>query len=162
MPPELYALLLAGRLMSASLAPLTDERAALSDATAREVWADEPFYRGDEDRVRTLALHIAVAYREGGLQTRAIGDLSSGGSFCAYQIHVSSGGSRELTESAPLCARHGHRMLRASIRNCREAPVAWYAEGPLGCSSERARRISADRVALADRLVRTYAAWNAR
>lgn len=160
MTVSLLALLFASRLMSASLAPLTDERAAISDATAIEVAADAPFYTNDEDRVRTLALHLAVAYREGGLETSAIGD--GGRSFCAYQIHDSSGGTRELAGDATLCARAGHRMLRASVRICREHPIAWYAEGPRGCESDRARRISRDRVTLAERLVRVYEAFLAR
>lgn len=150
----LLALMFAARLMVASLAPMTDERAELADAIARVVYADAPFYRGDEERLRTLALHVAVAYREGSLLTSAVGD--KGHSFCAFQIHDSSGGVEALTRDADRCAAAGHAMLRASIRVCREHPVAWYAEGPRGCESARAQRISADRVALAGKVLRDF------
>ncbi len=115
--------------------------------------ADEPFFRGDVNKKRTLALHVAVAFREGSLRTSVVGD--GGHSYCAFQVHDSSGGTQALTESANLCAEAGHKMLRTSIRVCHEHPVAWYAEGPKGCDSERAQRISRDRVALADRLARS-------
>jgi hypothetical protein len=154
MSPHLFALILAARFMVASLAPLTDERAEMADAIAWEVYDDAPFYRDDAGKLRTLALHIAVAYREGGVQTSAIGD--SGHSFCAFQIHDSSGGTRALASDAAACAHAGHVMLRQSIRICRAHPIAWYAEGPRGCSSERAQRISRDRVALAETLARPY------
>jgi hypothetical protein len=134
MNASLFALILATRFMTASLAPMTDERAELADAIAFTAWGSEPLFR------------------EGGMQTSAIGD--GGHSFCAFQIHDSSGGTRSLTTDATACARYGYKMLHASIRICRAHPVAWYAEGPHGCESARAQRISADRMALAASLSR--------
>lgn len=151
MPASLFALILSALYFAATLAPLTNERAALAVAIARVVHADAPFYRNDDDRRRTLALHVAVAFREGTLQTSVVGD--GGHSYCAFQIHDSSGGTRALTMDPDACAAAGHAMLRTSIRVCREHPVAWYAEGPHGCESRRAQRISADRVDLAERLL---------
>lgn len=147
---EHYALILLARLYVATLAPMTDERAELADEIAAVVDADVPMYRDDAGKARTLALHVAVAFREGSLRTSIVGD--GGHSFCAFQIHDSSGGSLALTSSAAACAEAGHRLLVASARACRAHPVATYAEGPRGCESPRAQRISADRVALARRL----------
>ena len=146
----LLRLILAARFLVATLAPLTDERAELADAIALAVFEAPAFYRDDPEKLRTLALDVAVAFREGSLLTSAIGD--GGHSYCAFQIHDSSGGVPELARDPLRCARAGHAMLRASIKICREHPIAWYAEGPRGCESARAQRISADRVRLASRL----------
>lgn len=140
------------RWMTATLAPMTDDREVLADAIATVAHESPPLFRGDDSRERTVALMMAVAYRESGLRTSAIGD--SGHSYCAFQIHDSSGGTIALTSDPLACARKGYAMLRESIRVCRAHPVAFYAEGPRGCSSMRAQRISRDRMAVADRLSR--------
>lgn len=146
------ALILVVRWMTATLAPMTDERAELADAIASVAFESPPLFRGDDRRERTVALMTAVAYRESGLRTSAIGD--GGHSYCAFQIHDSSGGTIALTTDPIACARKGHAMLRESIRVCREHPIAFYAEGPRGCLSARAQRISRDRMAIAARLIR--------
>ena len=65
------------------------------------------------------------------------------------QIHDRSGGSPALNDDLDLCISTGLKMLRTSMRMCPSHPVAFYAEGPRGCTSKRAQRISNDRVALA-------------
>lgn len=149
---DLFGLMFAARMMSAHLATLTDERIELADAIAVAVDEDAPLFHNDVDKLRTLAEHIAVAYRESGLRTDAVGD--HGRSFCAFQIHTSSGGKEALTKDPLACARAGHALLRQSHRVCRAFPIAWYAEGPRGCESPRAQRISRDRLALAASLLR--------
>lgn len=133
------------------LAPGRDH-AELAGAVARVVEAEAPLFKGDDDRRRTAALVVAVAFRESSLRIDAVGD--QGRSFCAFQIHQTSGGTRELLTDAGACSRKGFSMLRTSIRVCPDAPVAWYAAGPRGCESDTARRISSDRMHLAARLVR--------
>lgn len=138
--------ILALLMFSALGVPITEERAELADAIATTVHEHAPLFRDDETKVRTLGLEVAVAFREGSLRTSVIGD--GGDSFCSFQIHKSIGGTIELTRDAYACAEKAHELLRQSIRVCREHPIAWYAEGPHGCESARAQRISADRVAL--------------
>ena len=133
------------------LAPGRDH-AELGAAIAKVVDAERPLFRDDADRRRTAALVVAVAFRESSLRADVVGD--HGRSFCAMQIHRSSGGSPALLEDAEACSRTGVAMLRASSRVCSAHPVAWYAAGPRGCASPRAQRISRDRVALARRLLR--------
>lgn len=149
----LFSLRFAARLMASTLAPLTNERAELADAIADVVYEDER-YETEEVKLHAVAVRVAVAHREGSLLTSAIGD--NGHSYCAFQIHDSSGGTRALTEDAHRCAAAGHTMLRASFRVCPAHPVAWYAEGPGGCNSARAQRISADRMTLAKKVFRDF------
>jgi hypothetical protein len=106
----------------------------------------EPLYRGEDAEVRTAALLVAVAFRESGLRVDVTGD--GGHSRCAFQIYD---GAPELLTDAELCVRTGHRMLRDSIRLDRSHPVAFYARGPR-YKSEEARRLSDDRVRLAETL----------
>lgn len=120
----------------------------LADAIVTVVSEEEPLFRGKDGRERTAALISAVAYRESGFDPKAVGD--GGKSFCAMQIHESAGGTKSLLEDPVLCIRTGYRMLRTSIRVCREHPVAWYAEGPRGCTSSRGQWISRDRTNLAN------------
>lgn len=169
----LLRLTFTARFLASTIAPLTDERAELADAIARAVHEAPAHFRDDPEKLRTLTLDLAVGFREGGLQTSIVGDCDDrqyavqvngrwqcrdgreAHSFCAFQIHDRSGGTRELTTDALRCARAGHAMIRQSIGACREHPIAWYAEGPRGCESKRAQRISADRVALGQRLLVT-------
>ena len=136
----------------AAMAHLAPERdhAELGGAIARAVDQGVPLFAGEDGRQRTAALAVAVAFRESSLRLDAVGD--KGKSFCAFQIHVTSGGSRELLTDADACASKGLAMLRSSFRICREHPIAWYAAGPRGCASTRAQRISRDRMALARRV----------
>lgn len=137
-----------------ALAPGRDH-AKLVIALASRVESEPPIFKGDEDKRRTSAFLVAVAFREGSLQPDVIGD--HGHSFCTFQIHDSSGGSKELTEDVDACVERGFAMLRQSVRVCPAHPLAWYAEGPNGCESPRAQRISRDRMNLAAWLVRSAA-----
>lgn len=146
----LYHLIALALLWTASLGRLDDERATQAVAIALVVHDDRAFFVGDDEKERTLAVHVAVAHREGSGRTSAIGD--GGTSFCAFQINDKSGGTIELTRDPHACAAKAHAMLKASLHACPAHPIAWYAEGPRGCDSARAQRISADRMALARRL----------
>lgn len=129
-----------------SLAPGRDH-SRLGNAIAREVSRVDALFADDADRRRTASLVIAVAFRESSFIHDAVGD--KGQSFCAMQIHRSSGGTPELLEDTDACIRTAMTLLRTSIRVCRPHPIAWYASGPSGCTNERAQRISRDRMALA-------------
>ena len=117
----------------------------------RAVEADRPLFENDPDRRRTAALLVAVAFRESSFHAKAVGD--HGQSFCAFQIHRSSGGTPALLKDVDACVRSGLALLRTSLRVCPTHPVAWYASGPVGCSNDRAQRISRDRMNLAMYLV---------
>lgn len=143
----MIALVLAWML---SLAPNRDH-SELAGAIVRAVEAEAPLFKGDADKRKTAALLVAVAFRESSLMLAAVGD--KGQSFCAMQIHRTSGGGPALLTDADACVRRGMALLRASVRLCPRAPVAWYAAGgTAACSNERAIRISNDRMALARRL----------
>lgn len=129
------------------------DHAELRGAIVRAAEASPPLFVGDTDRHRTSALLVAVAFRESSLRLDVVGD--HGRSFCAMQIHDSSGGSPALLTDADACIRKGLAMLRESLRTCPASPVAWYAAGPRGCSSAHAQRISLDRMRLAAWLVRS-------
>jgi len=101
--------------------------------------------------VSEAALVTAVAFRESSLSNEAVGD--NGSSFCAMQIHKSSGGNSTLLESPEECIAKGLMMLRESVRIDRKNPVAFYARGP-NWQSAKAKGISRDRVAIATRLLR--------
>jgi hypothetical protein len=129
-----------------SLVPHVDH-SELGGAIARRVDAERPLFAGDEDKRKTASVLIAIAYRESSLRLDAVGD--KGTSFCALQIHRSSGGMPAMLTDASLCVGRAFEILRTSIRVCRAHPIAFYAEGPRGCSSPRAQRISRDRMAIA-------------
>ena len=94
------------------------------------------------------AILTAVAFRESSFRNDAVGD--HGRSVCAMQIFH---GSKALLEDPIACVARGAAMLRESRRVDSEHPLALYARGPR-YRSEEARRISADRMALARRLIR--------
>lgn len=136
--------------MMLSLAPRRDH-SELAGAIARAVESEAALFRDDTSKTKTAALLVAVAYRESSFTVAAVGD--KGESFCAYQIHRTSGGGPALLTDADACVRRGMAMLRESARVCPKAPVAWYAAGGVGaCSNARAIRISNDRMAIARRL----------
>jgi hypothetical protein len=132
------------------LAPGRDH-SELGSAIARAVDADRPLFEHDAERRRTAALLVAVAFRESTFHAKAVGD--HGQSFCAFQIHRSSGGTPALLEDVDACVRSGLTLLRTSLRVCPSSPIAWYAAGPAGCKNDRAQRISRDRMNLAAYLV---------
>jgi len=137
--------------MMTSLVPAQDPIARhgrLSSAIATVVSEEAPLFRNDEDRVRTAALLVAIAFRESSLQHDAVGDGKR--SVCAFQIH---GGDKALLDDTEACVRTGERMLRESIRMDRDEPVAFYARGPR-FKSDEARSLSRDRVRLSQRLLK--------
>jgi hypothetical protein len=128
------------------LAPGRDH-SELGGAIARVVDANKPLFANDADHRRTASLLVAVAFRESTFVANVVGD--KGQSFCAFQIHRSSGGTPALLEDVDACVTSGMNLLRVSLRVCPSYPVAWYASGPLGCKNDRAQRISRDRMNLA-------------
>ena len=93
------------------------------------------------------SVFTAVAFRESTFKLDAVGD--HGSSVCAMQIH---NGSKDLLTDAVACVAKGAEMLRESRRMDRKFPIAFYAEGP-NFTSDRAKRISRDRMAIARRLM---------
>lgn len=125
------------------LAPKRDHH-VLGEAIDRVVSEEGPLFRDDADGRKTRALLVAVAFRESSLRLDIVGD--QGRSVCAFQILH---GDSSLRTDASACVRTGYRMLKASAKACPAHPIATYAEGPGGCGSERAQRISRDRMAIA-------------
>jgi hypothetical protein len=142
----LYAICLA---WMGYLAPGRDHT-VLAQAMTLGVLSSPPLFRGDETREKTLALAVAVAYRESGFVADAVGD--GGHSVCAMQIYD---GPKSLLSDPAACVETGLRMLRQSIRVDPDNPVAFYARGP-NYKSEEARRISRDRMVLAKKLLTLY------
>ena len=134
----------------------------MTDAIVHVVEDERPLFVDDSSRERTIALIVAVAWREGSLGERVQGDcvektkegrcIAHPRSFCTMQVHASSGGNETLNEDPAKCIRVGMALLRDSMRSCAEHPIAYYASGPGGCTNDRAQRISRDRMALASRL----------
>lgn len=155
------------------LAPGRDH-GVLGGAIARVVDAEPPLFKGDDERIKSAALVVAVTFRESSLRADALGDRVKGKptSFCAGQINLPNGArtaegwtGEELVADVDKCLRVTYRMLRESVRIDRRFPVAFYARGknylpclvgtegtpPPVCAE--ARRISNDRMAIAKRLV---------
>jgi hypothetical protein len=135
----------------------------LASAIANRVEAEAPLFKNDDDRHRTAALLVAIAFRESSLRATAVGDHVGGKptSFCAFQVHLPWGAKTadgwtgaDLLEDPEKCVAAAMHMLRVSIQACPSFPIAWYASGPAGCESPRAQRISRDRMAIAQRLLR--------
>lgn len=127
------------------MAPNRDHE-PLARALATVAETEEPLFRNDESRIKTISLLLSVSFRESSFRNDAVGD--HGRSVCAFQIH---GGSPALLDDPEACTRTAFAMLRESIRVDREHPVSWYARGGRYQSAE-ARRLSADRMALARRI----------
>lgn len=147
---------------SSALAPQRSHD-RLATAIASRAEAEAPLFKGDEDRKRTTALLVAMAFRESSLREDAVGDHRAGKptSFCAFQLHLPWGAKSaegwtgpELVDDPEKCVSAAMHLVRESMRACPTHPLAWYAAGPTGCNSERAQRISRDRLALAQRLLR--------
>jgi hypothetical protein len=139
---------------SSLLAPGRDHT-EIANAIAARVDAELPLFANDADKRRTAAYLVAIGFRESSLRLDAIGD--HGRSFCAFQIHQSSGGTPALLTDAGACVGKAFAMLRTSMQVCPGAPLAWYASGPAGCMNARAQRLSRDRISLASWIVRTVA-----
>jgi hypothetical protein len=127
------------------------DHAVLAQAIAKAVDESPPIFPDDADRRRTAALAVAVAFRESSFNPHAVGD--NGASFCAFQIHVTSKGSRALLANPDHCAQAGLALLRASYNHCPSHPVATFAAGPSACTIPLAQRISRDRVRLGEELL---------
>jgi len=147
---------------STTLAP-SRTHDTLAGAIASRVEVENPLFKGDADRLKTASLLVAMAFRESSLKHDAVGDMRRGKptSFCAFQIHLPAGSKTnegwtgdDLIEDPDKCVTVALRMLRDSMRVCPAHPIAFYAEGPAGCTSTRAQAISRDRLAIAQRLVR--------
>jgi hypothetical protein len=134
--------------LSPSFQPL-ERHGQLATAISQALIQGGPLYANDVTLERSAALMVAVAFRESSLTLTAVGD--GGKSFCAFQIHSSSGGTRELLEDPLACAARAHALMKASIQADRAHPLAQYARGP-GFKTLEAQRLSNDRVALANRL----------
>ncbi len=128
------------------LAPGRDH-ATNATAMARVVLSEPPLFKGDESRLKTAALIVAIAFRESSFRNDV---TSKTHDSCLMQVNRRP----ELATDPEECVRVAMTMLRESMRMCRE-PLAFYAEGPRGCDSERAKRISRDRMGIAARLART-------
>lgn len=134
----------------------------MTDAIVHVVEDERPLFVDDSSRERSIALVVAVAWREGSLREKVQGDcvektkegqcIAHPRSFCTMQVHQSSGGNETLNDDPQKCIRAGMAILRESMKVCPEHPVAYYASGPGACTNERAQRISRDRMALAARL----------
>lgn len=134
----------------------------LATAIATRAEAEAPLFTADEDRRKTAALLVAIAFRESSLRADAVGDFARGRptSFCAFQLHLPGIKTAEGWSGADVladpdkCVTVAMRLLRDSMKSCPSVPIGVYAAGPLGCTSAQAARISRDRVALAHRLIR--------
>lgn len=162
---DLLAFVIACIFAISRVAPSRENVQALAASIAKVAGEERPLFADDEDRKKTAALLVAVSYRESTWTPGIIGDCTKDKagkipvdckvdstyphSFCAFQIHDTSGGGPELLTDIDACVRKGIAMLRTSMTVCRAHPIAWYAEGPKGCTSERAQRISKDRMTLA-------------
>lgn len=136
------------RAMS-TLDPNTDH-VELADAITSVVDDREPLFRGDTDKLRTASYLIAVAWRESNFQLDAIGD--HGKARCAFQLWAAP---KEVLTDPTLCTSIAFDRLAESMRICGpKNPIGIYASGRKGCRSEKAKRISADRLRLADRIWR--------
>lgn len=130
-----------------SLAPGRDH-ALTATAITEVVLAERPLFAHDEERRRTAALVVAIAFRESSFHN----DVKSGtDDHCLMQVNRRP----DLAGDDPRpCLRVALRMLRESMRMCPQYPIAFYASGPRACGNARAQRISRDRMALAARLLR--------
>jgi len=139
------------------------EHEIMSAAFARVVDASDPLFKDDADKLRTMSVLVAVAFREGSLRPRVEGDCTESKpgekckgrprSFCTFQVHQTMGGNDSLNEDPVKCVRAGMKILRTSVRVCPTKPINWYAAGgEHACENERATRISNDRMAIAKKL----------
>jgi hypothetical protein len=133
----------------ALLAPGRDHSVNAASIAA-VVDAERPLFKGDDDRRRTAALVVAIAFRESTFYNAA---KSKTADHCMMQVNRRP----DLAEDPTKCVRVALSMLRESVRMCPAFPVAFYASGPGACENARAQRISRDRMALAARLVRDVA-----
>lgn len=142
----LYALSLRWMEM---LAPGRDH-SELARANVTVILENDPLYANELPYERSLALLLAIEFRESGFTSSAVGD--GGTSFCSMQINSGTGGHPGLLSDPLACVRAGYRLLRMSIAIDREHPIAWYARGG-SYRSREAIRLSNDRVALSKKIL---------
>ncbi len=150
----LIVLILRVLAMMAVLAPhrADDDGVAVSIAVATD--SADTLYKDDPDHTKTASVMVAVAFREGTFHPHVIGD--KGASYGTWQTNL-PGKAKTLEgwdgalllDDTQAAAKVALRMLRESFRACPAHPIAFYAEGPRGCTSPRGQRISADRMNLA-------------
>lgn len=122
----------------------------LADAITSVVESHEPLFKGDTDKTRTASYLIAVAWRESAFRVDAIGD--HGRARCAFQLWAAP---KAVLSDPLLCTSIAFDRLAESMRICGPSnPLGIYAVGPKGCRSRTAKRISADRMRLAEELRR--------
>src|SRR4051794_10136147 len=106
------SILLAWVVAASSLLAPTRQHDQLAEAITTRVEAEAPLFKGDEDRHKTSALLVAIAFRESSLHADAVGDHVAGKptSFCAFQIHLPFGAKTaegwsgtDLTEDPQKC-----------------------------------------------------------
>ncbi len=131
----------------ASMGVLAPGREHVENATAiaSVLLAEPPLFRGDDDRRRTAALVVAIAFRESSFRNDV---KSKTDDSCMMQVNRRP----DLAEDPAKCVRVALTMLRESFRMCPDYPIAFYASGPGACGNARAQRISRDRMAIAKRL----------
>lgn len=139
----MIALILAMMLV---LAP-DRELPEMAGVIAHVVETSAPLFVDDEARRKTAAIVVSVAFRESSFRQDA---TSKTHDFCLMQVHRRP----DLLDDLEECLRVGLEMIRVSMRMCPKHPLAFYAEGPRGCTSTRAQRISRDRFALAAMLAK--------
>lgn len=129
---------IAGMLL---LAPTRDHRTN-AIAIAQAIDTELPLFKDDASKLKTSALIVAIAFRESSFRNDV---ASRTHDHCMMQINRRP----DLAEDPVACVRVGIAMLRESMRICPAHPLAFYAEGPRGCDSPRAQRISRDRMSVA-------------
>lgn len=117
---------------------------ALARATTVAIESEPALWVGDESKLKTAALVVAIEFRESSFRNEAISKTNDG---CAMQIN----GRPDLTKDPEGCVRLGIKMLRAALARC--SGIQTYVGGRGGCHDERATRISNDRLAIAGRLL---------
>ncbi len=127
------------------LAPERDHTLTAA-AVTRVVLEEPPLFKNDESRLRTASLIVAIAFRESSFRNDA---ASRTNDHCLMQINRRP----DLAKDVDACLHVAFTMLRESFRACPEHLIAFYAEGPKGCESARAQRISRDRLGLARRIL---------
>jgi len=137
----------------------------LAEAIAWRIYKEPPLFRDDKDR--TAALLVAIAFRESSLVNDIAGDyackrkegedcveLGEPTSFCSFQIHLPDGATtREGWTGADLradpdkCVLVAYRMITSSLGDCRESEsddrLAGYARGD--CRHPKGKSLSRDR-----------------
>ena len=138
--------LVAWVLVACTLLEPGQRPAVFAGYLGRVLEQEAPLYLDDDDRHKTAAVMVALAWFESRFRLDAVGD--HGRSVCAYQIHH---GSRALLDDPAECIRAGLRHVRHSMMTCPESPLSVYARGR--CDSDEGRKLSGHRMALAKRLL---------